>query len=266
MTEIQKLETQDLWATGLRGKLFVRVWSPLGHHDRLPIILLHDSLGSVELWRGFPEALSKATGRQVIAYDRTGFGQSDEFKGRLASDFVTTEATGDFAAIKQHLHIDRFIIFGHSVGGGMAVNCAAYFSNACAALITESAQAFVEDRTIQGIEQAKELFKDPLQVSRLGKYHGNKAQWVLDAWIETWLDPEFATWSLKSVIPLVKCPALFIHGSDDEYGSTQHPELLASLTGGSSRLAIMPQTRHVPHRERESDVIQVIKDFVLRLD
>jgi len=148
----------------------------------------------------------------------------------------------------------------------MAVNCAAYFSNACAALITESAQAFVEDRTVQGIKQAKELFKDPLQVNRLGKYHGNKAQWVLDAWIETWLDPEFATWSLKSVIPLVKCPALFIHGSDDEYGSTQHPELLASLTGGSSRLAIMPQTRHVPHRERESDVIQVIKDFVLRLD
>lgn len=60
----------------------------------------------------------------------------------------------------------------------MAVNCAASFGEACAGLIPNR-PAFVEDRTIQGIEEARELFKDPAQVGRLKKYHGEKAEWVL---------------------------------------------------------------------------------------
>jgi pimeloyl-ACP methyl ester carboxylesterase len=44
--------------------------------------------------------------------------------------------------------------FGHSVGGAMAVATAARIPDRCAAVITESAQAFVEDRTVAGIRAA----------------------------------------------------------------------------------------------------------------
>ena len=206
-----------------------------------------------------------ATGRQVVAYDRLGFGQSDEYPGTLALDFIANEAETDFAAIKQQLGIDRFVIFGHSVGGGMAVNCAAQFSDDCVALMTESAQAFVEDRTVQGIEQARELFKGANQVNRLKNYHGEKAQWVLDAWTGSWLHPAFTTWSLRQVLPRVKCPALVIHGIDDEYGSTKHPELIAELTAGPAQVEIMANTRHVPHREKESEVIEMLSGFTRSL-
>jgi pimeloyl-ACP methyl ester carboxylesterase len=56
------------------GRVFVRRWA--GGSDRAPIVLLHDSLGSVEQWRAFPQALATATHRDVIAYDRLGFGHS----------------------------------------------------------------------------------------------------------------------------------------------------------------------------------------------
>ena len=144
----------------------------------------------------------------------------------------------------------------------MAVHCAAKRPEACAALITESAQAFVEDRTVQGIEEASALFADPAQRERLAKYHGDKAQWVLDAWIGSWLSPEFATWSLDAVLPQVHCPVLALHGADDEYGSPAHPERIGRLVSGPARVEVMAATRHVPHRERPADVLQRVAAFL----
>lgn len=261
-TAFQTTTSRDTWVNGTNGRLFARTWSPRNDSGRAPIVLLHDSLGSVELWRSFPAALCSATGRQVIAYDRLGFGKSDVNPETLSVDFVAREAETDFAALRQQLGIDRFVVFGHSVGGGMAVNCAARFPVDCIAAITESAQAFVEDRTVQGIELARELFKDPEQVGRLKKYHADKAQWVLDAWINSWLHPAFASWSLRPVLPHMTCPALVIHGVGDEYGSARHPELIGALAGGVAQLEIMADTRHVPHREREDVVVARVVRFL----
>ncbi len=257
-----KVSTADRWLNGTGGELFARIWSVDGAERRAPVILLHDSLGSVALWRDFPEKLCAASGRSIIAYDRLGFGRSAAHSGRLAADFVSTEASADFAALKSQLAIERFVVFGHSVGGGMAVHCAARFEDACVALITESAQAFVEDRTVAGIAEAKVLFQDPAQIERLKRYHGDKAQWVLDAWIESWLHPGFASWSLRPVLPRVACPTLVIHGAEDEYGSPAHPRLIAELVGGKVELRIMADTRHVPHREKEAEVIATVRDFL----
>lgn len=264
-TKNQNPALEDIWVEGHGGRLFARVWSPATATGRAPIILLHDSLGSVELWRGFPAALCAATGRQVVAYDRLGFGKSDAHPGKLTLGFVASEAEHDFAAVRQQLGIGRFVVFGHSVGGGMAVNCAAHCGDACVALITESAQTFVEDRTVAGIEEARELFKDAGQFERLARYHGDRTRWVLDAWIGSWLHPDFAGWSLAPALPRVRCPALVIHGIDDEYGSPKHPRQIAEGVGGGARLEIMPDTRHVPHREKEAEVIELVRDFVATL-
>ncbi|GAA4015766.1 alpha/beta hydrolase [Actimicrobium antarcticum] len=260
--QLQKISSQDSWIHGTGGRLFVRVWSPELPDSTTPICLLHDSLGSVELWRDFPEQLCAHTGRQVIAYDRLGFGKSDARHEKLPIDFVAREAEGDFAAVRQQLGIGSFIVFGHSVGGGMAIHCAATFGDDCVAVITESAQAFVEDKTVQGIEAARALFTDPEQVSRLRKYHGEKAAWILDAWIGTWLSPAFASWSLRSVLPQLTSPLLVLHGRDDEYGSTRHPELLGQLAGGTTEVVIIDDTRHVPHREREACVVDLVARFL----
>ncbi len=253
---------EDHWLDGRRGRLFVRSWTPAQASQPAPLILLHDSLGSVDLWRGLPQALCLASGRQIIAYDRLGFGQSDVHPDRLRLDFIASEADDDFSAVRAQLGIGRFAVFGHSVGGGMAVHCAARYPGDCVALITESAQAFVEERTRQGIEAARQLFTDPAQVERLAKYHGSKARWVLDAWIGSWLHPDFADWSLDAVLPQVRSPALIIHGADDEYGSPRHPQRIAARLGAAAELAILANTRHVPHREDEAAIVRRIADFL----
>lgn len=249
--------------------MFARIWSTGDEtpelRDACPIVLFHDSLGSVELWRSFPENLCLATGRPVIAYDRLGFGRSDPFQGEWTTSFIRAEADTFFPVLRERLGIDDFIAMGHSVGGAMAALCAAEFPAACRALITESAQAFVEDRTLQGILEAKAAFQQEGQLERLARYHGDKARWVLEAWTETWLCPEFRSWSLDADLSAVVCPALVIHGEEDEFGSVRHAWRIAAAIAGETRVEILPGCRHVPHREAEAAITALIKGFLDRV-
>ncbi|WP_217605691.1 alpha/beta fold hydrolase [Chitinophaga sp. GbtcB8] len=52
-------------------------------HEKDPnkptIVLLHDSLGCIELWRDFPKNLGALADCNVLAYDRLGYGKSGPF-------------------------------------------------------------------------------------------------------------------------------------------------------------------------------------------
>ena len=243
------------------GNLFFKRWRP-AHHDAAPIVLFHDSLGCVELWRAFPQRLAMETGREVIAYDRLGFGKSDPHPDVLENDFITTEAHHGFSALHEHLALSRFIAFGHSVGGGMGAACAAAFPGQCVALITEAAQAFVEPRTREGVLAARKIFADEKQQDRLRRYHGEKAEWVLNAWIDTWLSEAFRDWSLEPTLREIRCPVLAMHGDRDEYGSVRHPECIAALVQGPASRRIIQGCGHVPHREKENEVLQAVTEFL----
>lgn len=253
---------EDAWIAHPRGRLFARVWTPAADEAGPPIVLLHDSLGCVDLWRDFPVALSRATGRRVVAYDRLGFGRSAAREDTLAQGFIEDEARSFLPVVLAQLGIQRFVLLGHSVGGGMAVNGAAALKADCEALITESAQAFVEDRTVHGLLVAKRQFQEACQMERLAKYHGDKAAWVLKAWLGTWLSPAFADWSLAQALPQVVCPVLAMHGADDEYGSPAHPKFIAERAGGPVQVELLAQTGHVPHRERPGQVLTTVQGWL----
>ena len=252
----------DSWIPTPAGRLFVRDWPADGAHAPPPLVLLHDSLGCVELWRDFPARLREATGRRVIAYDRLGFGRSDARDAPPSFDFIAEEATTGFAALRDALGLDCFAVLGHSVGGGMAVHIAAHHARACTALVTIAAQAFVEPRTLDGLRAARASFAEPGALERLARYHGDKARWVLSAWLDTWLDPAFAGWSLAPVLPGVRCPLLALHGDLDEYGSAAHPHLIGTLAGQPENVQILPGVGHVPQRERPDDVVRRIAGFL----
>ena len=246
------------------GILYAKIWQIEGSL-KAPIILLHDSLGCVTLWRDFPAQLAQVTQRNVIAYDRLGFGKSTQHLKQLPLDFVQREAQQDFQAVLQALNVQAFVVLGHSVGGGMAVACAAADPKHCVALITEAAQAFNEDKTKTGIQAAAENFQDPEQVARLTKYHADKANWVLKAWIDTWLSKDFSTWNLDAEAAQVQAPSLILHGEYDEYGSRAHPERLASHIGEQAVMKIVEGCHHVPHKEQPDYVLKTIQDFLANL-
>jgi pimeloyl-ACP methyl ester carboxylesterase len=249
---------EDAFVATDRGRLFTRRWRPGRRSDGAPIVLFHDSLGCVALWRDFPDKLVAATGRDVVAYDRLGFGRSDPHPGPIAHSFIHDEARGGFRFVREQLGLEAFVAFGYSVGGGMAAGCAAAHPDACAALVTESAQAFVEDRTLAGVRDAQVAFARPGQLERLAKYHGDKAAWVLSAWIDTWLDPAYAGWTLDADLGGVRCPALVIHGDADEYGTVAHPQRIASRVAGPATTLVLPDCGHMPHREREAEVLSAV--------
>jgi len=255
-------QVQDFRVPVRGGSLYVKRWQVLAETTRSPVVLLHDSLGCVALWRDFPQALALATGRSVIAYDRLGFGQSAAHPGVLAPDFVTGEAQDGFAHVLARLGMDRFVVMGHSVGGGMAIHIAGVYGKRCCALITESAQTFLEEQTLAGIRAAKSAFSRDGQLQRLGKYHGEKAQWVFDAWVNTWLSPAFAAWNLDASIGQIQCPVLAIHGMADEYGSVAHPQKIAALARAPVTLECIPACGHVPHRQYRETTLGAIAQFL----
>ena len=143
----------------------------------------------------------------------------------------------------------------------MAVGIAAAYPAECVGIITVSAQAFVEDRTVAGIRDAQAFFAQPGQRERLSRYHGCKASWVLGAWIDRWLDPAFSDWSLDSHLPEVVCPNLVLHGRGDEYGTVRHPERIAGLSTGASTTHI-GGWGHVPHREAPEAVLALVAGWL----
>jgi pimeloyl-ACP methyl ester carboxylesterase len=264
---MQDCRSKEFWVDVTGGRVFVRRWTPQILADEIPIILLHDSLGCVRMWREFPEQLAIRLGKQVLAYDRLGFGESSPRQSLPSLRFIEEEAFTVFPELCQALGVKEVIPFGHSVGGGMAIAIAGHHSQVglCAAVITESAQAFVEHRTTEGIRDAKKIISDPAQLSKLNRYHGSKAQWVVDAWTETWLAPEFADWSLSSYLEKVRCPVLAIHGDQDEYGSCEFPRRIAGGVETYSEAVILKGFGHVPHRENPERVLDVVSGFLTRV-
>jgi pimeloyl-ACP methyl ester carboxylesterase len=252
----------DHWVQHPGGRIFARQWVPEPTAGAgVPIVLLHDSLGCVELWRDFPSALSERTGRRVIAYDRWGFGRSDPRVDRPSIDFIAEEAREHFPSLREQLELDRFVALGHSVGGAMALEIGAAMPDACEAVITIAAQVFAEDRTLEGIRAAKDNFAQPAQLQRLVRYHGTRAPWVLDAWTHVWLDPEFSRWTLASVLPRIECPVLAIHGDQDEFGSVAHPHLTQRLVP-RAEIHLLPGIGHVPQRENAGLILSLIEKFL----
>lgn len=245
-----------------QSQVFIKKWTPEGANHLPPVVLMHDSLGCVQLWRDFPSQLAVFLRREVIAYDRLGFGQSSSLSAVPGCDFIEREHEV-FAKVKLAADIDQYVLFGHSVGGAMAVAIAAH-DNDCIGVITEAAQAFVEDITLQGVRAAKVAFAQPAQIKRLEKYHGDKAVWVLSAWIDVWLADEYADWSLAALIDKVTCPVLAIHGDGDEFGSKAFPEFISSRCAGHGQMVWLDDCGHVPHKDQLDTVLEWCQSFMAK--
>lgn len=244
------------------GRLYSRVWNSLRAPAAAPIVLIHDSLGCVELWRDFPARLSDATQRMVIAYDRLGFGHSDARVDLPQSSFVREEAEIYIPSLLRHFAIDRFVPFGHSVGGGMAICCGAVLHDTCVAIITESAQMFAEDKTLAAIAAAKLEYKDSDRFARLARYHGDKTLWVLHAWTDTWLSPEFRSWNVSQELKQLTAPLLALHGELDEFGSAEHLQTARNLSTAPVTSHLLLNQGHVPHKQNPQMVVELVAEFL----
>lgn len=233
--------------------------------DRPTIIFLHDSLGCIQLWRDFPQQLGELTNCNVLIYDRLGYGNSGALPySKRGLDYMELEAD-ILNELLHHWKIDQAILFGHSDGGSIAIITAGKYPEKISGIITEGAHIFVEDITIDGINEAIKLYQSTNLKTKLEKYHGDKTVEMFWAWANTWTTNEFKHWNIESFLPQVVCPSLIIQGTEDEYGTVKQVERITTQTNGLSVPLIIPEVKHTPHKEVPELILAQVSKFINQL-
>ena len=237
-----------------------------GNYSNKPtIIFLHDSLGCIELWRDFPQQLSDITQCNVLVYDRQGYGKSCGFSyPKRYNNYLELEAD-ILNELLQFWNIEKAILFGHSDGGSIALLTAAKYPKKILGIITEGAHVFVEDITLKGINEAKELYKTTNLKSKLVKYHRENTEAMFWAWADTWTTDEFRSWNIENFLPMITCHSLIIQGEEDEYGSLKQVESIANKMSKKATTLIIPNIKHTPHKEIPELILEKAKEFISQL-
>ena len=241
--------------------LETRWWNEAARERVDPIVLLHEGLGSLSLWRDFPDKLVAATGRAVFAYSRAGHGASDPPVTPRNGRFMHEEAIDWLPEILDQAGIARAAFLGHSDGGSIALIFAATSPARVAALILEAAHVFVEDVSIASIERMKREYDTTDLRRRLSKHHAH-VDAAFTGWNDVWLSPEFRDWNIEEYLPRVIAPTLVIQGEDDEYGTLRQVDAIARQLGGPVETLVLPDCGHSPHRDQPTRVLDAIAKFL----
>jgi pimeloyl-ACP methyl ester carboxylesterase len=224
-----------------------------------PVVMLHEGLGSVAMWRDFPARLAEATGREVIAWSRRGYGRSDPLPHRRTPRYMHDEATAA-RRLLERLGLERAHLFGHSDGGSIALILAALAPEVASSLVLEAPHVIVEPQTYDSIAAVKAGLSASGLIGRLARHH-DRPEEVFWRWNDIWLDPDFRAWDITGLLPAVTAPALLIQGHDDEYGTMAQLDLIGAALPETARLELAA-CGHAPHRDQPEAVLRATAEFL----
>ncbi len=133
------------------------------------LVFLHEGLGSVRMWRDFPDRLCAALGLSGVVYSRLGYGASDPLPGPRDWRFMHEEATAALPALLRACEIDRPILFGHSDGASIALIHAGTFPEVPRAVVALAPHLFVEPVCIESIAAITRDYAGPGLRERLAR-------------------------------------------------------------------------------------------------
>ena len=237
--------------------------------DQPLMVFLHEGLGSLAMWKDFPQRLCAALHCRGLVYSRPGYGRStpraaDEAWG---PDFMHRQAHEVLPALLRALGIDaardKPWLFGHSDGASIALLYAARFTQQIAGAVVLAPHIQVEELSVTSIEATRQAYVASAPSTglrqRLSRYHDDpdSAFW---GWNRIWLDPAFRQWSIEDEIASIACPLLAVQGLDDEYGT------LAQIHGIARRVPHTQQVEltacgHSPHRDQPEALTVAVTTF-----
>ena len=223
------------------------------------LVFLHEGLGSVAMWRDFPQRSCDAVGARGLVFSRPGYGRStprpaDE---HWSPDFMHVQAREVLPALLDALGVtERPWLFGHSDGGSIALLHAAAFPDAVQGLVVLAPHILVEDVSVASIRQAREAYRTTDLRQRLARYHDDPDS-AFYGWNDVWLDAAFRDWSIQAELGGIRCPLLAIQGLDDEYGTLEQIRGIARRVP-QAQLLELPDCGHSPHRDQPDAVIAAV--------
>jgi pimeloyl-ACP methyl ester carboxylesterase len=233
-----------------------------GDPDQPPLVLLHEGLGSVSAWRGFPDALHKTTSRRVIVFSRFGHGRSDPPPARRTPAFFHEEANSVLPAVLRQVDAEDPILLGHSDGASIALIHAG--THPVRGLVLIAPHVIVEEITIAAIRETSDRFATGDLRERLARHHDDP-EVAFRNWCDVWLDPAFRGWTLEPDAERVDCTVLLIQGTDDPYGTLDQLDRIEARVRGPARRVIVPGG-HALHREASMTLVREVARFLGEVD
>lgn len=231
-------------------------------HVAPTLVLLHEGLGCVALWKDFPKRLVAETHCGVFVYSRSGYGQSEPSDFPRPLNYMTLEALDVLPKVLNRLSIKRGILLGHSDGASIASIYAGSVNDPrVAGVILLAPHFFTEERGLKAIAETKVSYCNTSLKHKLAKYHRNSDH-TFWGWNDSWLHPDFKSWNISSVIDGIEAPVLAIQGKNDEYGTLAQLNELELRISSKYSSEVLEDCGHAPQFEKPDDTLHSIRKFV----
>lgn len=229
------------------------------------LVLLHEGLGCVGLWRDFPDKLQAVTGLGVFLYSRAGYGQSSPVALPRPLTYMHDEARETLPRLLEVIGFRRGLLLGHSDGASIAtIYAGSHQDHRIGGLVLIAPHFFTEDAGIASIAQAREAYDSGDLRARLAPWHKHVDN-AFKGWNNAWLDPEFRKWDITTYLAYIRVPVLIVQGEDDQYGTVKQIEAAERECYCPVEVALLPDARYAPQRDAPEATLSAIADFVGRV-
>jgi pimeloyl-ACP methyl ester carboxylesterase len=250
----------------LDGRWIEAAWWGPAPEQAPTLVLLHEGLGCVRLWRDFPARLAEATGFGVFAYSRFGYGQSDSVTLPRPLTCMQEEAHHVLGRVLDAAGVRRCVLVGHSDGASIALIQAGSFQDRRVRGIALIApHVMVEPFSLVEIQHARHRWNTTDLRTRMRKYHRDPDAAFL-GWNDAWLDPRFpSVLDLQPEIAHVRVPILVVQGEADPYGTLEHLRIIERESYCPVDSLVLPGIGHAPHLEAPGPTLAAVGDFTGRI-
>ncbi|MFB2898767.1 proline iminopeptidase-family hydrolase [Aerosakkonemataceae cyanobacterium BLCC-F50] len=255
---------------------------------KLPLLCLHGGPGVPHDYLEPLEEIA-ATGRRVIFYDQLGCGNSDRPNDpNLYSIDLFKE---ELVAVRQALNLENIHLFGQSWGGCLALEHALSQAAGLVSLILASTPANVQ----QFVTEAYRLMNDlPEEVQQIIRKHeaedttqSPEYKQAMELFNHTFLcrlDPwpscltrayskvgtefrgvgKIIDWNIENRLTEIVAPTLLLSGRYDEVTPACVETVNKGISG--SEWVLFENSSHMPHLEEKERFLQVLNDFLHRVE
>jgi pimeloyl-ACP methyl ester carboxylesterase len=230
------------------------------------LVLLHEGLGSLSMWKHFPARLAACAGCDVFAYSRAGNGWSDPASLPRTPGYMHPEALEILPEVLASLDAVEIVLVGHSDGASIALlHAGGGIDRRIRAMVVMAPHAFVEPMCVEQIARARDAYETGDLRGRLSKYHAD-VDHTFYGWNDIWLHPAFRAWNIEDYLPHVHVPVLVMQGEGDEYGTLAQVRSVVEKVAGPVESCILQDCRHAVHLDQPEHTLEAVTRLIRCLD